>query len=68
MEKELADLSLGKEKEEGVQFDLEGQPQTSMYDLGLVGCCLIASMLNFSALKTQWKIYCIHWGEYRSLT
>ncbi|MBA0817647.1 hypothetical protein Gohar_021814, partial [Gossypium harknessii] len=36
MEKELADLSPGEEEEKGVQFELEGQPQTSMYDFCLV--------------------------------
>ncbi|MBA0794073.1 hypothetical protein Gohar_018432 [Gossypium harknessii] len=36
MEKELANLRLDEEEEEGVQFELEGQPQTLMYDLCLV--------------------------------
>ncbi|MFQ6623724.1 hypothetical protein Gotur_003294 [Gossypium turneri] len=51
MEKELANLRLDEEEEEGVQFELEGQPQTLMYDLCLVSCCLTASVVNFPTLK-----------------
>ncbi|KAH1113865.1 hypothetical protein J1N35_007243 [Gossypium stocksii] len=51
MKKEIVDLSLDVEEEEGVQFELEGQPQTLMYDLCLVGCCLTASVVNFPTLK-----------------
>ncbi|MBA0824615.1 hypothetical protein Goarm_021271 [Gossypium armourianum] len=51
MEKELANLRLDEEEEEGVQFELEGQPQTLMYDLCLVNCCLTASVVNFPTLK-----------------
>ncbi|MBA0730618.1 hypothetical protein Golax_025594, partial [Gossypium laxum] len=52
MEKELADLSLGEEEEEGVQFELEGQPQTSIYDLCLVGRCLTASVVDLERVMS----------------
>ncbi|MBA0695872.1 hypothetical protein Goari_002470, partial [Gossypium aridum] len=52
MEKELANLSLGEEEEEGVQFELEGQPQTSKYDLCLVGRCLTASVVDLERVMS----------------
>ncbi|MBA0855408.1 hypothetical protein Goshw_013275 [Gossypium schwendimanii] len=51
MEKDLIDLSLNEEEDEGIQFETEAKPQKSLYDLCLVGCCLTASVVHFPALK-----------------
>ncbi|MBA0820461.1 hypothetical protein Gohar_021132 [Gossypium harknessii] len=51
MEKELADLSLDEEEDEGMQFAAEARPQRSLYELCLVGCYLVASVVHFLVMK-----------------
>ncbi|MBA0613705.1 hypothetical protein Godav_014084, partial [Gossypium davidsonii] len=52
-ETELAQLSINEEEEEEllqIQDDL--QPHTDVSNYQLVGCFLIASIINFSAMKS----------------
>ncbi|MBA0704167.1 hypothetical protein Golax_016440, partial [Gossypium laxum] len=53
MEKELTELSFEEEEDEGLQFVTEAKPQRSVYEMCLVGCCLIARVVLTASSRSS---------------
>ncbi|MFQ6654420.1 hypothetical protein Gotur_025412 [Gossypium turneri] len=57
MEKELTELSFEEEEDEGLQFVTEAKPQRSVYEMCLVGCCLIASVVLTASSRSSTRFF-----------